>query len=189
MFNRLVRIDVNLSSFIVTCLQIEWLCLCGLRFIIKTWHKYSSIFCAMEFSSMFLLWIFHWSFVDIFEVWIRILCTHGWLLSLEIFPYTRYPNATYCLHICLFRVFRPTLELFPYFWTLPLPIMGCKFRPMLGTHFFFSSEDSLACYIYCDTRHPCIMVPLHSQLMPSVWQWSYHFPFLWSRSVTAGWML
>ena len=39
-----------------------------------------------------------------------------------------------------------------------------------------SSEGSLACHTYCDTGHSFIMVipedPLHSHLMPSVWQWS-----------------
>ena len=37
------------------------------------------------------------------------------------------------------------------------------------------------CHTYCDTVHPFIMVisedPWHSLLMPSVWQWSCHYPF------------
>ena len=39
-----------------------------------------------------------------------------------------------------------------------------------------SIEDSLANHTYCDTAHPFKMVifedPLHSHLLPSVWQWS-----------------
>ena len=45
-----------------------------------------------------------------------------------------------------------------------------------------SSEGSLTCHTCCDTGLPFIMVisedPLHSHLLPSVWQWSYHILFL-----------
>ena len=45
-----------------------------------------------------------------------------------------------------------------------------------------SSEASLTCHTYCDKGLPFIMVisedPWHSQLMPSVWQWSCHYLFL-----------
>ena len=53
-----------------------------------------------------------------------------------------------------------------------------------------SSEGSLTCHTYCDTGHPFIMVisedPLHSHLLPSVWQWSFHYLFLRPRSVATG---
>ena len=43
------------------------------------------------------------------------------------------------------------------------------------------SEGSLACHTYCDTGHPFIMFifedPCHSQLLPSVRQWSCHYLF------------
>ena len=41
------------------------------------------------------------------------------------------------------------------------------------------SEGSLVCHAYCDTGHLFIKVslqdPWHSQLLPSVWQWSRHY--------------
>ena len=53
-----------------------------------------------------------------------------------------------------------------------------------------SSEGSLACHTYCDMEHPFIMVisedQWHSHVLPSVWQWSCHYLFLWLRSVAAG---
>ena len=53
-----------------------------------------------------------------------------------------------------------------------------------------SSEDSLTCHTHCDTGLPFIMVisedPLHSHLLPSVWQWSCHYLFSRLRSVATG---
>ena len=53
-----------------------------------------------------------------------------------------------------------------------------------------SSEGSLAIHTYCETDHSFIMVisedPWHSQLLPSVWQWSFHYLFLRLRSFAAG---
>ena len=44
-----------------------------------------------------------------------------------------------------------------------------------------SSEGYLTCHIYCDTGQPFIMVisedPWHSHLLPSVWQWNFHYLF------------
>ena len=46
-----------------------------------------------------------------------------------------------------------------------------------------SSEGSFACHTYCDTGLRFIMVisedPWHSHLLPSLWQWSCHYLFLW----------
>ena len=48
----------------------------------------------------------------------------------------------------------------------------------------------LICFTYGDLGHPFIMVifedPWHSQLLPSVWQWSCHYLFLRLKSVAAG---
>ena len=53
-----------------------------------------------------------------------------------------------------------------------------------------SSEGSLTCHTYCNTGLPFIMVisedPLHSHLLPSVWQWSCHYLFLRFRFVATG---
>ena len=38
------------------------------------------------------------------------------------------------LNYSLFGVFRPTQEFFTHLETSPLPVKGCKFLPMLGTH-------------------------------------------------------
>ena len=49
-----------------------------------------------------------------------------------------------------------------------------------------SSKGSLKCHTYCDTDLLFIMVipkDPHSHLLPSVWQWRYHYPFLQCRSV------
>ena len=51
-----------------------------------------------------------------------------------------------------------------------------------GQHLWpLSSEGSLVCHTYCDTGHPFIIVIFkdlwHSQLLPSVWQWSCHYLF------------
>ena len=36
--------------------------------------------------------------------------------------------------VCFFGVYRPTREFFTHMETSPLPVKGCKFLPMLGTH-------------------------------------------------------
>ena len=53
----------------------------------------------------------------------------------------------------------------------------------------FSIEGFFSCHIYCDTAHLFIMVisedPWHSNLLPSVWQWSCHYMFKRLRSSVA----
>ena len=53
-----------------------------------------------------------------------------------------------------------------------------------------SRDGSWACYTYCVSSQPFIMViskdPWHSHLLPSVWQLSYYYLFLLLRSVAAG---
>ena len=89
----------------------------------------------------------------------------------------------------IFEVFLLTRKFFTHMETLPLPVKGCKFCPMLGTRAieqwrFFSVPH------FCDKEHPFIMVitenPWHSHLLPSVWQWSCNFLFLRLSSVAAG---
>ena len=43
-------------------------------------------------------------------------------------------NPYYVLQICLYGVYRPTREFFTHIETSPLPVKGCQFLPMLGTH-------------------------------------------------------
>ena len=75
--------------------------------------------------------------------------------------------------------------LFSLFW--PLPVKGCKFWPMLGTHGHWAVRDLQRAY--SDTGHPFIMVtspdPWDSHLLPSAYQWSCHYLFLPLRSVAA----
>ena len=65
-----------------------------------------------------------------------------------------------CLFVCLFGfgVHCPAREFFTYMDTSPLPVKGCKFRPMLGTFWQLSSEGSLKCHTHCETGLPFIMV-------------------------------
>ena len=76
--------------------------------------------------------------------------------------------------------------------TSPLPVKGCTFWPKnYARHSWpLSCEGSLACQTHWDTGHPFVMVisedPWHSDLMPSVWQWSCHYLFLRHRSVATG---
>ena len=85
-------------------------------------------------------------------VW-KLACSPKWSITLF--------NLSVCLFVC------PTREFFTHLETSPLPVKGCKFWPVLDT-----SEGSLACHSYCDTRNPFIMInsenPWHSHLMPSV---------------------
>ena len=70
-------------------------------------------------------------------------------------------------------VSRPGQECFTHLETSPLLVKGCKLWSLIGNHgWSLSSEGSLACHTYCDTRHPFIMViseePLQSHLKPSL---------------------
>ena len=52
----------------------------------------------------------------------------------------------------------PLENYFTHMETSPLPMKSCKFWPMLGTHGnWATSEGSLACHAYCNTRNPFIM--------------------------------
>ena len=47
---------------------------------------------------------------------------------------TKRNKTTYVFVFCLCEVYRPTREFFIHIETSPLPVKGCKFGPMLGTH-------------------------------------------------------
>ena len=46
-----------------------------------------------------------------------------------------------------------------------------------------TSEGSLTCHTYCDMGLPISEDPLHTHLLPSVWQWSCHYLILRLMSV------
>ena len=64
-----------------------------------------------------------------------------------------------------------------------LPVKGCKFFTFARHSWPLSNEGSLTCHTCCDTGIPFIMVisedPWHLHLLPSVWQASCHYLFLW----------
>ena len=57
-----------------------------------------------------------------------------------------------CLFVCLFAVFRPSPlgNCFTHRETSPLPVKGCKLRPMLGAQGHWTVGGSLACHAYWD---------------------------------------
>ena len=65
-----------------------------------------------------------------------------------------------------------------------------SFDPYAHHSWPLSSEGSLTCHTWWDTGLPFIMVitedSWYSHLLPSVWQWSYHYLFLRLRSVMTG---
>ena len=56
--------------------------------------------------------------------------------------------------VCLDGVYRPTQEFFTHMETSPLPVKGCKFWPILGTH----GHWAVTCHTYSDTGLQFIMV-------------------------------
>ena len=78
-----------------------------------------------------------------------------------------------CLHIwiCffLFGVFRPIWNFFHSFGDVTIACEGLQILTYARRFWLLSSEGSLACHTYCNTRHPFIMVifgdPWHSHLM------------------------
>ena len=103
-----------------------------------------------------------------------------WFISLLIF-------ITHMF--CLSGGFRPTWEFFTDLWDVTITGVVLQIFTYNQHSWPLSSEGSLTCQTYCDTRHPFIMVisenPWHAHLLLSVWQWSYHYLFLRLRSVAA----
>ena len=80
------------------------------------------------------------------------------------------------LFVCVFfGVYRLTWEFFTYIETSPLPVKGCKFWPMLGT-----LRNGPTVY------NGQLRGPMTLTLLPSFWQWSCHYLFLWLGSVATG---
>ena len=76
----------------------------------------------------------------------------------------QYSHSSYCsldsayqiLRACF--VFSSHWRIFHLYWetqTSPLPVKGCKFQPTFMLR-ILSSEGSLTCHTYCDSRHPFI---------------------------------
>ena len=99
------------------------------------------------------------------------------------------PNELRFVFDCLFGVSRPTREFFTHMETSQLPVKGCKFWPMPGTH------GHWAVRVLLRATPTAILVPFiriisedpwHSQMLPSVWKGSCHYLFLRLRSVATG---
>ena len=91
---------------------------------------------------------------------------------------------------CLYGVYRPTRKVFIHMETSSLSVKGCKFLIYARHSWSLSSKDSLACHTYSDTGYTFIMVnsedPWHSNILPSVWHWSWQCLLLRNKSVSAG---
>ena len=62
------------------------------------------------------------------------------------------------MFVCLFSVFRPTLErIFSLIWRRTITSEGLQILTNARHLWSLSSDCSLACHTYCDTRHPFIM--------------------------------
>ena len=85
-------------------------------------------------------------------------------------------------------VLRPTQEFFTHMETTSL-LVKLQIFTYNRHSWSLRREGSFTCHTYCDTRHPFMMVisedTWHSHLLPSVWQWSCHYPFLRLRSVAS----
>ena len=89
--------------------------------------------------------------------------------------------------VCFFGSFRPTQECFTHIY------IRHHTRRRTAKFELFSALIAIeqwAYHTYCDTGYPFIMVisevPWNSHLLPSVWQWSFHYLFLRLGSVAAG---
>ena len=101
------------------------------------------------------------------------------------------PSSTpYIYVLFVFGVFRPTREFFNSLGDVTIAGEGLQISTDARHLWPLSSEGSLVCYTYCYTGHPFLMVisddPWHSNLMPSVWQWCYHYLFLRLMADAAG---
>ena len=84
-----------------------------------------------------------------------------------------------CLFVCFLGFFVPIEKFFSHMETTPLPVKGCKLRPVCHS-WPLGSEGSLTCNTYCDMEDPFIMVitkACDTTLLLSVQEWSCHFLF------------
>ena len=100
---------------------------------------------------------------------------HNYILIYFFFYVKSYLNeCTYTYSSkdrCVYWVNCPTQEFFTHMETSPLPVRGCKFWPMLGTHGHWTVRFFGVPHLLWH-GHPLIMVifedPWHSHLLPSV---------------------
>ena len=108
-------------------------------------------------SGVVLLTLLHWSYIHSVFLFV-------WGLSLHSRIFHSYGEVT---------IAGEGLQIFTY-----------------ALHLALSSEGSLVCLTYCDMGHQFIKVISkvlwHSHLLPSIWQWSCHYLFLWPKSDAAG---
>ena len=62
------------------------------------------------------------------------------------------------MFLCLCGIYRPTRESFTHMRMSPLPVKGCKFRPMLGTHGHWAVRVLKRATPTMTQEHPSIMV-------------------------------
>ena len=72
-------------------------------------------------------------------------------------------------------------RMFTHKETSPVPVKGCKFWPMLGTHGHWAVSVP-----HLLRRGPNHDNEPETHTLPSVWQWSCHFLFIRLRSVATG---
>ena len=102
----------------------------------------------------------------------------------------RSPKFISQINMFVYGVYHPTWEFFTHMETSPLPVKGCKFWPMLGSHGHWAVRVLKRATPTVNTGLPFIMVisedTWHSHLLPSVWQLSFQYLFLRLRSVATG---
>ena len=86
-------------------------------------------------------------------------------------------------YICLFVLdFKSHSKIFHSYGDVTIAVEGLQILTYAQHSWPLSSEVSLTCYTHCDTCLPFIMViaeeSWHSHLLPSTWQWSFHFLFV-----------
>ena len=133
---------------------------------------------------VFSMHLIHYVFIIflISPIWITFLCefVFRWISLLSLVEICNFSCViitnflTSILH-CFSSYLRIIME------KSPLPVKGCKFCHMPGTHGHWAVRVLWRANTYCDTGHPFIMVisedTWHSHLMLSVWHWSYHYLF------------
>ena len=88
-----------------------------------------------------------------------------------------------CLFVCLFGGFHS-------YGDITIAKKGLQIFTNARHSLPLNSDGSLACHIYCNIGYPFVMVisedPCHSNLLPSVYQWSCQYLFIRLRYVADG---
>ena len=80
---------------------------------------------------------------------------------------------------CLYVVCRPSRQLLTYTETSPMPMSGCRVRPMLGAygHWVVRVLTRVTPTTPWESYFKVISeIPWHPHLLPCVWQWNCHYP-------------